>query len=178
MSGHNKWSKIKHKKSAEDTKKSKLFSVLVKTITIEAKKAGGDVNNPNLKAAIDRAKAANMPGDNIDRAVKKGASAEAANLDQVIYETYGPGGAVLLIEGITDNRNRTTAEIKHILSKNGLSLGAQGSCLWAFETINNQWQTKIPITLNNEDYKKLEQIMAVITDHEDINNIYTNAEPQ
>jgi YebC/PmpR family DNA-binding regulatory protein len=129
MSGHNKWSQIKEQKGKTDAQKSKIFSMYAKVISIEAKKAAGDRNAAGLKAAIDRAKAANVPNDNIERAVKKGFGGEGGSMEEVVYEGYGPGGIAFLLEGITDNKNRTTQEIKHILSKNGGNLGAQGSVM-------------------------------------------------
>ncbi len=174
MAGHNKWSKIKHKKGAEDAKKSKLFSMLVKTITIESKKAGGDKTNPSLKAAIDRAKAANMPMDNIERAVQKGASTDSGNFEEVFYEAYGPGGTAFIMEGITDNKNRTTAEIKHLLSKNNGNLGAQGSAIWAFVKNDSDWQASTTIPLEEKDKDGVKKLLEILEEHEDIKNVYTN----
>src|SRR5690348_1557363 len=108
MSGHNKWSKIKNKKAVTDAKKSKVFSMFAKMIAVESRKAKGDKNSPSLRAVMERARAVNMPNDNIDRAVAKGAGGDGGNLEEVLYEAYGPGGAALIIEGITDNKNRTT----------------------------------------------------------------------
>ena len=131
MSGHNKWSKIKHKKAASDAKKSQEFSKLVKLIQMEAKKSGGDQNSPGLRFAIEKAKKANMPGDNIDRAIKK--ASEAKEVFPVLFEAYGPGGVGIIITALTDNNNRTNQEIKHILSKNGSSLGGANSVSWNFK---------------------------------------------
>jgi transcriptional/translational regulatory protein YebC/TACO1 len=107
MSGHNKWSKIKHKKGAEDAKRSKIFSRLSKMITNESKKANGDVSSPGLATAIESAKKENMPKDTIERAVKKGTDNDTASMDSVTYEAYGPGGCAIIIEGLTDNKNRS-----------------------------------------------------------------------
>lgn len=175
MSGHNKWSKIKHKKAATDTKKSKLFSVLVKTIALESKNASGDKNHPKLKAVIDRAKAVNMPNENIERAILKGTSKDSANLESVIYEAYGPNGIAIIADGITDNKNRTTAEIKHLLSKNGGNLAVPGSTLWAFSKNADGWQANNLIPLKEEDQPAVEKIIAALIDHDDIDNIYTNS---
>jgi len=114
MSGHNKWSKIKHQKEKTDAQKSKIFGKMVRLITMEAKKAGGNVNSPGLKAAIERAKEANVPNDNIERAVKK-FSEGGATMESISYESYGPGGCAMIIEALTDNRNKTAQEIKFIL---------------------------------------------------------------
>jgi YebC/PmpR family DNA-binding regulatory protein len=133
MSGHNKWSKIKHKKAISDSKKSKEFSKLARLLTVESKKASGDISSPSLRVAIEKARGANMPSINIDRAVKKGITADAASMEAITYEAYGPGGSALVIEALTENKNKAASEIKHILSKNGSSLAAQGSATWAFE---------------------------------------------
>jgi len=174
MSGHNKWSKIKHKKAASDAKKSKVFSKLVHLIQIESKKAGGDINSPNLKKALEKAKKENMPKENIDRAIKKGSSGDYANLESVTYESYGPGGVGIIIETLTDNRNRTGAEIKQILSKNGLGLSGPGSVSWSFEKKDGEWAAKTFTNLEGEDSKKLEIVMDVLENQEDVQAIYTN----
>jgi YebC/PmpR family DNA-binding regulatory protein len=176
MSGHNKWSKIKHKKANEDAKKSKVFSMYVKAITIESKRAGGDVNDPGLKAVIDRAKAVNMPADNIKRAIDKGTSGSDENLEEVTYEAYGPGGVAIIIEGITDNKNRTTPEIKHLLSKLGVSLGAQNSALWAFIKKDEEFIPTTLIPLEDTDKEKVAEIIDTLEEHEDVKNVFTNAD--
>lgn len=135
MSGHSKWSKIKRQKGAADQKKGAIFSKLAKEIFLAARQGGGDPEmNFSLRMVVDKAKAANMPKDNIERAIKKGTGedTEGAQIEEIIYEGYGPGGVALLIETATDNRNRTGAEIKHILSKHGGNLGASGSVAWMF----------------------------------------------
>lgn len=134
MSGHSKWATIKHKKGAADAKKGKLFSKLIKEITVAAKMGGGDPNNnPRLRTVIDKAKMANMPMDNITRAIKKGTGElEGANYEQATYEGYGPGGVAMLIEVLTDNNKRTVAEIRHIMSKGSGSLGEAGCVSWMF----------------------------------------------
>ena len=176
MSGHNKWSKIKHKKAVTDAQKSKIFGKLARLIAVESKLAGGDVNSPGLRAAIEKAKKENMPGDNIDRAVKKGAGGDSAQMDAVLYEAYGPGGCAMIIEGLTDNKNRTSAEVKHILSKNGLSLAAQGSATWAFEKTGSEWEPKTMTPLSDNDKEKLEKIIEEFEDNDDVQEVYTNAE--
>ena len=176
MSGHNRWSKIKHKKAVSDAKKSKVFSKLVKLIQIESKKAGGDLNSPILKAAIEKAKKGNVPKENIVKAVKKGASGEAANLENALYEAYGPGGVGIMIETLTDNKNRTGAEIKSILSKNNANLGAPSSVSWAFEKINGSWEAKVLVDVNEDDTQKLEEIIELLEDQDDVQEIYLNAQ--
>ncbi len=176
MSGHNKWSKIKHKKAASDAKKSKIYSKLVKLIQAESKDAKGDISSPGLRTAIDKAKAENMPKDTIDRAVKKGASSDAASMEHVTYEAYGPGGCAIIIEGLTDNKNRIAAEIKHTLSKNGSSLAAPGSASWAFEKTSEGWTAKTPSPISEEDSAKLEKLFEELEENDDVQEVYTNAE--
>ena len=176
MSGHNKWSKIKHKKEAGDAKKSKLFSMLVKTITIESKRVGGDIKSPSLRVAIEKAKACNMPIDNIERAIKKGQASENNDLEEIIYEAYGPGGVAVIIEGITDNKNRTTAEIKHVLSAHQASLQVPGSALWAFFKKDGEWCPHNLIPLSTNDSTKLVELINELEDHEDIKKVYFNTQ--
>lgn len=175
MSGHSKWSKIKHKKAATDAKKSKIFSKLVRYITVEAKKAKGDRNSPGLRLAIEKARAENMPADNIDRAIDKAATS-TAELEPVTYEAYGPGGVAIIIEGYTDNRNRTAQEIKFILSKNGTSLGVPNSAMWAFSKGEQGLVANTTVELSDEDLEKLSQLVDALEDNDDVNEVYTNAE--
>ena len=135
MSGHSKWSQIKRKKGATDAKRGQVFTKLIKEITIAARFGGGDPEgNPRLRTAIAAAKAENMPKDNIDRAIKKGTGElEGVSYDEFMYEGYGPGGAAILIEVMTDNKNRTTAEIRHIFAKSSGNLGEAGCVAWMFE---------------------------------------------
>ncbi len=135
MSGHSKWSTIKRKKAAIDTKRGKIFTKLIKEITIAARQGGGDVNaNPRLRLAVDNAKSANMPMDNIDRAIKKAlGELEGVNYLELNYEGYGPSGVAVYVECVTDNKNRTVADVRHLFSKYGGSLGENGSVSWMFE---------------------------------------------
>jgi YebC/PmpR family DNA-binding regulatory protein len=134
MSGHSKWSTIKHKKAREDAKRGKVFTKIIREITVSAREGGGDPDtNPRLRAAVQAAKAANMPQDNIKRAIDRGTGAlPGVAYEQVTYEGYGPGGAAILLEVVTDNRNRTTPEIRHIFSKHGGNLGEAGCVAWLF----------------------------------------------
>jgi len=179
MSGHNKWSKIKHKKAATDAKKSKIFSMLARQITIESKMAGGDTNSPSLRAIMDKAKKENMPKDNIERAVAKGAGAGAESYEPVLFEAFGPGGTALIIQGITDNTNRTSSEVKHIFSKAGYSLGAPGSAAWAFtkgeENGNIVWTPNQTVDLNDSDLESLEKLVNTLDEHDDVQDVFTNA---
>jgi YebC/PmpR family DNA-binding regulatory protein len=135
MSGHSKWSTIKRKKGVTDARRGKIFTKLIKEITVAARFGGGDPDaNPRLRTAIATARAENMPKDNIERAIKKGTGElEGATYEEVCYEGYGPGGAAVLVESLTDNKNRTVADIRHIFSKSGGSLGEAGCVAWMFE---------------------------------------------
>src|SRR3989338_9376933 len=161
MSGHNKFSQIKRKKGFTDAKKSKAFSMFARLITIASKQAGGDASSPTLRTIIDKAKKASMPKDNIDRAVKKGTDTGSSAYSEVMFETYGPGGVGVIITGITDNKNRTSQEIKHVLSKHGYDLANPGSVIWAFGAgrdeesggISYSATTRVPIS--DSDKEKL-----------------------
>jgi len=135
MSGHSKWSSIKHKKGAADARRGRIFTKLIKELTVAARIGGGDPEgNPRLRTAIQSAKAENMPKDNIERAIKKGTGElEGVSYEEVSYEGYGPGGVALLVECLTDNKNRTVADLKHILDRHGGSLGGPGCVSWIFE---------------------------------------------
>lgn len=136
MSGHSKWSSIKHRKAAADAKRGQQFTKLARAITIAAREGGGDPDgNPNLATAVQKARDASMPKGNIQRAIDRGtgAGADAAAIERVVFEGYGPGGAAILVEALTDNRNRTSAEVRHAFTKHGGSLGEPGSVAWIFE---------------------------------------------
>ncbi|HUY28000.1 MAG TPA: YebC/PmpR family DNA-binding transcriptional regulator [Candidatus Binataceae bacterium] len=135
MSGHSKWSSIKHKKAARDAKRGKVFTKLIKEITIAARLGGGDINaNPRLRTAVLTARSQSMPNDNIDRAIKKGTGElGGGQIEEVTYEGYGPGGVAIIIEVLTDNRNRTVAEIRFVLSRHGGNLGETGCVGWMFK---------------------------------------------
>jgi len=175
MAGHNKWSKIKHKKAASDAQKSAVFGKLARSITVESKKVGGDTSAPSLRAVIEKARMANMPKDNIERAVQKGTGADASSLEEVLYEAYGPGGSALLIEGVTDNRNRTGAEIKHLLSKHGADLATPGSAIWAFEKTDEGYDPKTTVSLSETDGEKIGSLIDTLEEHDDVQNVYTTA---
>jgi len=135
MSGHSKWHSIKHKKAATDSKRGKMFTKIIKEISMAARLGGGDAEtNPRLRKAVQDARAENMPADNIKRAILKGTGQlEGSTLEEVIYEGYGPGGAALFVEALTDNRNRTVSELRHIFSKNGGNIGQEGCVAWMFK---------------------------------------------
>ncbi|WP_136805082.1 YebC/PmpR family DNA-binding transcriptional regulator [Desulfosediminicola flagellatus] len=135
MAGHSKWANIKHKKGAVDAKRGKIFTRLIKEITVAARMGGGDIDgNPRLRSAVATAKSENMPKDNINRAIKKGTGElEGEVYDEILYEGYGPGGVAVLVECMTDNRNRTVADIRHYFSKSNGNLGESGCVAWMFD---------------------------------------------
>ncbi|MFA6269647.1 MAG: YebC/PmpR family DNA-binding transcriptional regulator [Candidatus Paceibacterota bacterium] len=178
MSGHNKWSKIKNKKAVTDAQKSKIFGKLVRFIAVESKKAKGDVNAPGLRTAIEKAKAENVPNDNIERAIKKGTGGEAGEMEQITYEAYGPGGCALIIETLTENRNKAAQEIKHILTKNGFELAIPGSATWAFEKKigSGEWLPKNTMSVSEEDGQKLDVLIEELEENDEVQEVFTNAE--
>ena len=135
MAGHSKWANIKHRKGAQDAKRGKIFTKVIKELTVAARIGGGDPNaNPRLRTAIDKAKQANMPKDNVDRAIKKGTGdLDGVNYEEGLFEGYGPGGVALIVEFLTDNRTRTVADVRHIFSKLGGNLGVSGSVAFLFD---------------------------------------------
>ena len=159
MSGHSKWATIKHKKGALDAKRGKIFTRLIKEITIAAKNGGGDPDgNPRLRTAILAAKAENMPADNIKRAVQRGTGElEGVNYEEISFEGYGPGGVAIIVEVLTDNRNRTVSEIRHAFSKNGGNLGSAGSVLHMF--------SKKGVIDIEKSAAKEEQLMDIVLEH-------------
>jgi len=176
MSGHNKWSKIKRQKEKTDSQKSKIFGKFVKLITVEAKKSGGNVNAPGLKSVIERARAANVPNDNIERAIKKFSEGGVA-MEAITYEAYGPGGCAMVIEALTDNRNKTAQEIKLILSRHGFSLASIGSATWAFiHSPGGQWTPQTTIPISDQDGEKLSQLVDELEECDEVQDVYTNAE--
>jgi YebC/PmpR family DNA-binding regulatory protein len=177
MSGHSKWHSIRHKKAKVDAARGKVFTRLIKELTVSARIGGGDDSmNPRLRTAIQAAKAANMPAKNIDNAIKKGTGElPGVVYEEVSYEGYGPGGVAMYINAMTDNKNRTVAEIRHLLSKYGGNLGESGSVAWMFEV-------KGLIKVSRENYDEEELFMVVIdagaddmkTDNSDFYDIYTD----
>jgi len=176
MSGHNKWSKIKHKKAATDGKRSKIFSKHSMLIAMESRKAGGNLTSPGLIAVITRAKADSMPKENIDRAVAKGAGTSGAALVEVMYEAFGPGGTAILITAITDNNNRTAPEIRSIFTKAGLAIGGPGSASWAFTKTDDGYVPQNIVDLSDEDGEKLADLIEKLEEQEDVQDIYTTAD--
>jgi len=179
MSGHNKWASIKHKKGANDAKRGKIFTKLIKEITVAARMGGGDPNaNPRLRAAVLAARAENMPKENIERGIKKGTGElEGVNYEESLYEGYGPGGAAVLVESLSDNKNRSVAEIRHIFSKNGGSLGTSGCVAWMFkkkgyiaierQAVDEEKLMEKALEAGAEDVREDETTFEVITAPED-----------
>jgi YebC/PmpR family DNA-binding regulatory protein len=176
MSGHSKWATIKRKKGAEDAKRGKTFTKLIREISVAAKSGGGDpAGNPRLRTVVDKARAANMPQDNIIRAIKKGTGElEGVNYEEQTFEGYGPGGVALMFDVLTDNKNRTVSEIRHLLSKNGGNLGESGCVAWTFakkgilrfdkkQTTEDQLM-EIALDAGAEDIKDEEDTLEVLTD--------------
>ncbi|MEK7569443.1 MAG: YebC/PmpR family DNA-binding transcriptional regulator [Patescibacteria group bacterium] len=173
MAGHNKWTQIKRQKEVTDAKKSKTFGKLARAIGVAAKISGGK-ETPELRAAIEKARRANAPKDIIERALKR--ANETKEMESVLYETYGPGGAGIIITALSDNKNRTTQEMKHLLSENGFSLGAPGSVVWAFRKKNNEWVPTSTILLSGEDLKLLEKLVDELEEHDAVQEVHTNVE--
>lgn len=175
MSGHNKWSKIKRKKGALDSQRSKVFSKHARLIASEVKRANGDTTSAIVLAAVERAKADSMPNDNIARALQKGKT-DGVVVDEVVFEAFGPGGAALIIVAHTDNNNRTSQEIKHLFSKEGYALGAPHSAVWAFTKTNGRYVPNMPATLSDEDGEKLANLVEVLEDHDDVQDVFSSAD--
>jgi YebC/PmpR family DNA-binding regulatory protein len=179
MSGHSKWSTIKHKKAAKDARKGKLFTKFIKEITVAARMGGGDLNsNPRLRTAVTTARAASMPGENIDRAIKKGTGElEGVTYEEIQYEGYGPGGAAIIAQILTDNKNRTVSEIRRLFSKHGGNLGETGCVAWMFDKkgliaieksqIDEERLMGIVLDAGAEDVRDEEELFEVVTRPED-----------
>lgn len=170
-SSHKKQGKI----AENNAKKSKIFTKLVRLIQVEAKLSNGDVNSPGLKAAIEKARKENMPKDNIERAIKK--ANDAGDTSAVMYEAYGPAGVGIIITGLTDNNNRTSQEIKSILTKNGGSLGAQGSVAWNFtKQADQSWTPNTTMEISDNEKESLENLINLLEENDDVQDIYSNLE--
>jgi YebC/PmpR family DNA-binding regulatory protein len=164
MAGHSKWASIKHKKAATDAKRGKLFTKLARAITVAAREGGGDPDgNPALATAIEKAKSYSMPKDNIQRAIDRGtgAGADAAAIERIVYEGYGPGGAAIMVEALSDNRNRTGAEIRHAFDRHGGSLGEPNSVAWMFDKRGT-------IVVDSEQHSEDDLMVAIDAGAEDV----------
>jgi YebC/PmpR family DNA-binding regulatory protein len=183
MAGHSKWANIKHRKGAVDAKRGKIFTKLIKEITVAARLGGGDpAANPRLRSAIAAAKAVNMPKDNVERGIKKGTGElEGVNYEEILYEGYGPGGVAVLVECMTDNRNRTVAEIRSFFSKSGGNMGESGCVSWMFDkkgsilidhgTIDEEKLMDLAIEAGAEDVVDEENVFQVLTSPEDFDTV-------
>ena len=183
MSGHNRWSKIKHKKEASDAKKSKVWTKVIKEITVAAKLGGGDPNgNPRLRTAVDKARAQNLPTDTIDRAIKKGTGdLEGVTYEEFTYEVFGPGGTAVLVDVMTDNRNRTAGEIRNLLTKQNANLSGSGSVAWMFKKqglivfdkggVDENQLTDAAVELGAEDVRVEGDVFVVVTEPKEFERI-------
>ena len=183
MSGHSKWSTIKHKKAAKDAKRGKLFTKLIKEITVAARMGGGDINaNPRLRTAVMTARTQSMPGDNIDRAIKKGTGElEGVTYEEIQYEGYGPGGAAIIAQVLTDNKNRTVSEIRRLFTKHGGNLGETGCVGWMFDkkgliTVEKSQADEerllgIVLDAGAEDVRDEDEFFEVVTQPEDFHAV-------
>ncbi len=188
MSGHSKWSTIKRKKGANDAKRGKIFTKLIKEITVAAKTGGGDPDgNPRLRTAITAAKSENMPKDNIDRAIKKGTGdLDGAVYEEILYEGYGPGGVAVLVETMTDNKNRTVADIRHYFAKSNGNLGESGCVGWMFDKrgvividagdVDEEELMDLAIEAGAEDVLEDETTFQVLTAPEDFSEVVDSLE--
>jgi YebC/PmpR family DNA-binding regulatory protein len=183
MSGHNRWSKIKHKKEASDSKKSKVWTKVIKEITISARLGGGEPrDNPRLRTAVDTARGQNMPNDTIDRAIKKGVGdLDGVTYEEFTYEVFGPGGVAILLDVMTDNRNRTAGEIRNLLTRNNCALAGSGSVAWKFKKqgiiafdktiVDENKVTDLAIELGAEDVRTEGDSFLVVTDPKEFEHI-------
>jgi len=182
MSGHSHWAGIKHKKEATDQKRGKVFSKLLAAISAAAKTEPNPDFNPRLRTAIMKAREASVPADNIERAVKRAAET-GQDLEELVFEAYGPGGVAIMIEAVSDNRNRTVQEVKTILKEMNGKWAESGSVRWAFEPAAGAaggaggWQAKFPQDISAEDAQKLAALVAALEDQDDIQTIVTSARP-
>ncbi|MDE3104905.1 MAG: YebC/PmpR family DNA-binding transcriptional regulator [Acidobacteriota bacterium] len=186
MSGHSKWATIKHKKGALDAKRGKIFTRLIKEITVAAKAGGGDADgNPRLRTAIAAAKAENMPADNIKRAIQRGTGElEGVSYEEITYEGYGPGGVAIIVDVLTDNKNRAVSEIRHAFNKNGGNLGAEGAVAWMFtkkgvinlakDAVSEEKLTEVVLEAGAEDLSDEGESWEVLCDPKDFEAV-TNA---
>ena len=174
MSGHSHWSGIKHKKGAKDAKRSALFSKLVNAISIAAKIESNPQFNPRLRTAIDTAKSSNVPNELIERAIAR-AKEKGQSLENLLIEAYGPSGVAFIITALTDNRNRTIAEIKKILNDENCKFALPNSVLWAFSEEKDGYKPNFIQPLNSESKEKLKEAYLSILEHEDVEDVYMNA---
>ena len=178
MSGHSHWAGIKHKKEITDHKKGKVFSKLLAAVSAAARTESNPDFNPRLRTAIEKARAASVPQENIERAVKRATESGMA-LEELTFEAYGPGGAALLIEAISDNKNRAVQEVKIILKEHGGKWAEAGSVRWAFQSSTTgaagHWEAKFPQALGGDDRQRLDALVAALEENDDVQRVVTNA---
>ncbi|OGY61989.1 MAG: hypothetical protein A2745_01140 [Candidatus Harrisonbacteria bacterium RIFCSPHIGHO2_01_FULL_44_13] len=179
MSGHSHWKQIQHKKGTADQKRGQVFSKLLMAISIAARQEPNPDFNPRLRSAIEKAQENQVPLENIERAIKK--ASENKNLGEIVIEAYGPESVAMIIEGITDSKNRTIAEIRHLLNENGAKMADPGSVLWSFSAEGGsasggekQWKPKFQQSLSDEAKQKLNDLIAKLEEHQDIQKVITN----
>lgn len=179
MSGHSKWKQIKEKKGKEDARKSREFGKFARMVAAEVRAARGNADSPVVRAVIERARAAGMPKENIERAVLRGAGVGGDSFEAMTYEMYGPGGVAVLIGAFTDSRNRTNQELKHLVSEMGYALAAPGSAVWAFsKDAEGNWKPNANATtpVSDEDAEKLSALVEKLEERDDVEAVTTNAE--
>lgn len=175
MSGHSKWSQIKHRKEAADQKRGAAFSKLLRAISVAARGNPNPDFNPRLRAAVEKAKEANVPNETLARAISR--SSEEKVLEEMTLEAHGPEGSAIIVEAVTDNRNRTIAELKHLFSENDAKLGEQGSARWAFDPPDNgadSWRPKFKQELSPEARRQLDALVAALEERDDVQRVITN----
>lgn len=174
MAGHNRWSQIHRHKGASDAKRSQLFGKLSRMISSQVKVANGDRTAVLVRAVIEKARAADMPADTIERAIAK--ATESKEMETIVYEGYGPGGAGLIVEVLTDSRNRAAQEVRHAFTKHGFALGAIGSVMWGFQKSEGELRSVMTIPLSDEDAELLEKLVDDLEALDDVQEVITNAE--
>lgn len=176
MSGHSHWAGIKHRKGLNDVKRGKVFTKFGKLITIAAREGGGNPeSNLKLKFAIEQARAANMPKENIERAIKRGTGElKGGTLEEIIYEAYGPGGIMMIIKTVTDNKNRTVSEVKSILSDFGGKLGGPGSVMWNFEKAEEGLKPKSAFLVDETAKNQYDKLLEALVEQDDVQEVFDN----
>lgn len=176
MAGHSHWAGIKHKKGTKDAKRGALFSKLLNAISVAARDEPNQDFNPRLRTAVQKARERNVPQENIERAINR-AREKTDSLEELLLEAYGPGGSAILIEAISDNRNRTIAEIKNILAEHNAKFAERGGVRWAFSVSDGdqKWNAKFTQTLGEEDKSNLKILIEALENQDDVQNVYTNA---
>lgn len=183
MAGHSRWAQIKHKKALTDVKRGQLFSKTIREITVAAREGGPHAeSNPRLRAALERARSAGLPKDNVERALARASGkGSGADLQEFLYEVIGPGGAYVLVEGITDNKNRTLADIKQTLSKHDAKLVTPNSLLWSFEKVwtgeGRDYRPKTAVKMSEGEKEKLTALLDELLEQDDVQEVYTNTNP-